>query len=59
MEVSVDVSGSTDAPPVADAPRTSPPAQTTVFDALNRDADAAVQRVIQAHLGRAAKTPAR
>jgi len=59
MEVSVDVSGSSDALPVADAPRTNPPAQTTVFDALNRDADAAVQRVIQAHGGRAAKAPAR
>jgi len=50
MEASVDTrdaSGKT----VSDAPRGQALAQTTVFDALDHDADAQVQRIIAASLG--------
>ena len=54
MDVSVDTqdqSGKT----LADAPRTSPAAVTTVFESQQRAADQRVERIIAAHLGR--KTP--
>jgi membrane fusion protein, multidrug efflux system len=51
MDVTVDVkdqSGKT----LADAPRSDSTLQTTVFDADDREADAAVQRIIAANLGK-------
>jgi len=51
MDVSVDTqdqSGKT----LADAPRTSPAAVTTVFESQQRAADQRVERIIAAHLGR-------
>jgi membrane fusion protein, multidrug efflux system len=52
MDVTVDTadqSGKT----VADVARTEPVASTTVFDALDQEAGAEVQRIVQASLGRA------
>jgi membrane fusion protein (multidrug efflux system) len=50
MAVTVDVSQG-DGPPLASAGRSQPVAQTTVFDALAREADAEVQRIVRANLG--------
>jgi membrane fusion protein (multidrug efflux system) len=52
MQVEVDVTQQ-DGPVLAQAPRENAFAQTTVFDALQKDADALVRRVIDANLGRA------
>jgi membrane fusion protein (multidrug efflux system) len=54
MEVKVDVSEQ-GGRMLADAPRTQPVAQTTVFDELDRDADGEVRRIIAANLGRGAR----
>ena len=54
MEVKVDV-GQQDGKLLADAPRSAPVAQTAVFDHLNAEADAEVQRIIAANLGHAGK----
>jgi len=53
MEVTVDV-GDTSGKTLADAPRSTPVAQTTVFDVLTAAADAEVARIIVAHGGAAA-----
>jgi len=53
MEVTVDV-GDTSGKTLADAPRSTPVAQTTVFDVLTAAADAEVARIIVAHGGVAA-----
>jgi membrane fusion protein (multidrug efflux system) len=59
MEVRVDTEDQS-GKALADAPRTAPVAATTVFDALHAEADATVQRIIAASLGRAgASAPAR
>ncbi|MBI5258410.1 MAG: efflux RND transporter periplasmic adaptor subunit [Burkholderiales bacterium] len=50
MEATVDVSQG-EGPPLAAVPRTQPVAQTTVFDALAREADAEVARIVRANLG--------
>jgi len=55
MDVKVDV-GQNLGKPLAEVARTAPVAQTAVFDHLNADADAEVQRIIAANLGRAAKS---
>jgi membrane fusion protein (multidrug efflux system) len=58
MDVTVDVhdqSGKT----LADAPRNDSTLQTTVFDADDREADAAVQRIIAANLGKQVSALAR
>jgi membrane fusion protein (multidrug efflux system) len=52
MEVKVDV-GNTDGPQLSEVVRSTPVAQTGVFDHLNTDADAEVQRIIAANLGHA------
>lgn len=52
MEVEVDVAQQ-DGPVLAQAPREHAVAQTAVFDALQKDADAQVRRIIDANLGRA------
>ncbi|MCH8180704.1 MAG: biotin/lipoyl-binding protein [Proteobacteria bacterium] len=52
MEVEVDVAQQ-DGPVLAQVPREHAVAQTTVFDALQKDADAQVRRIIDANLGRA------
>jgi len=52
MEVEVDVAQQ-DGPVLAQAPREHAVAQTSVFDALQKDADAQVRRIIDANLGRA------
>ena len=51
MQVSVDVREQ-DGKTLADTPRTTPLTATTVFDAQLRAADAQVQSIIAAHLGR-------
>ena len=53
MEATVDVAD-TSGKTLADAPRTAPVAQTTVFDVLTADADAEVARIIVANGGGAA-----
>jgi membrane fusion protein (multidrug efflux system) len=53
MDAEVDVSKQ-DGKTLADAPRTSPVAQTQVYSALDKGAEAEVQRVIAANIGRAA-----
>ncbi|WP_395702099.1 HlyD family efflux transporter periplasmic adaptor subunit [Aquabacterium sp.] len=50
MDVSVDVSKA-DGPPLTAGERSQPVAQTSVFDALAREADAEVQRIVKANLG--------
>ncbi len=50
MDVSVDVSKG-DGPPLTAAERARSASQTTVFDALAREADAEVQRIVKANLG--------
>ena len=52
MEVEVDVAQQ-DGPVLAQNPREHAVAQTAVFDALQKDADALVRRIIDANLGRA------
>jgi membrane fusion protein (multidrug efflux system) len=54
MEVQVDV-GRQDGKLLADGARTAPVAQTAVFDHLNADADAEVQRIVKANLGQPGK----
>ena len=59
MEVRVDTEDQS-GKALADVPRTAPVAATTVFDTLHAEADADVQRIIAASLGRAgASSPAR
>jgi membrane fusion protein (multidrug efflux system) len=53
MDAEVDVSKQ-DGKALAEAPRAAPVAQTTVFNVLDKGADAEVQRVIAANLGRGA-----
>lgn len=53
MDVEVDVSKQ-DGKTLADAPRTSPVAQTQVYSSLDKGAEAEVQRVIAANIGRGA-----
>jgi membrane fusion protein (multidrug efflux system) len=53
MDAEVDVSKQ-DGKALAEAPRAAPVAQTTVFNVLDKGADAEVQRVITANLGRGA-----
>ena len=55
MDVKVDV-GQTGGKQLSEVARTAPVAQTAVFDHLNAEADAEVQRIIAANLGRAAKS---
>jgi len=55
MDVKVDV-GLAEGRQLSEVARTAPVAQTAVFDHLNADADAEVQRIIAANLGRAAKS---
>ncbi|HSW08663.1 HlyD family efflux transporter periplasmic adaptor subunit [Aquabacterium sp.] len=50
MDVTVDVSDAK-GPPLTATARTQPVAQTTVFDALAREADAEVARIVKANLG--------
>ncbi|WP_290902417.1 efflux RND transporter periplasmic adaptor subunit [Aquabacterium sp.] len=57
MEVEVDVAQQ-DGPVLAQNPREHAVAQTAVFDALQKDADALVRRIIDANLGRARAAPA-
>jgi membrane fusion protein (multidrug efflux system) len=57
MEVTVDTAD-TAGRALADAPRTQPVAATTVFDALDRAADAEVTRIIATSLGRKPATAA-
>ena len=57
MEARVDVSD-TSGKVLADGGRREPVAQTAVFDRLAEEADADVDRIIQAHLGRPAKAVA-
>ena len=52
MQVEVDVAQQ-DGPVLAQAPREHAVAETAVFDALQKDADALVRRIIDANLGRA------
>jgi len=54
MEVTVDVRR-TDGPLVAEAARRPPAAETALFEALEREADARVQQIVAQHLGRAAR----
>ena len=54
MDAKVDVSN-TDGKMLADAQRSSAVAQTTVFDAINRDADGEVRKIIASNLGHALK----
>jgi len=54
MEVKVDV-GNTGGHQLSEVVRSTPVAQTSVFDHLNADADAEVRRIIAANLGRAPK----
>lgn len=55
MEVEVDVSQQ-NGPMLAEATRQQPVAQTQVYDAIQKDADALVQRIISANAGKAAAT---
>ena len=55
MDVKVDV-GLAEGRQLSEVARTAPVAQTAVFDHLNAEADAEVQRIIAANLGRAAKS---
>jgi len=57
MEVEVDVSQQTGAV-LAEAPRTKAVTQTAVFDNLQKDADALVQRIISSNLGHASHAAA-
>ena len=57
MEVEVDVAQQ-DGPVLAQNPREHAVAQTAVFDALQKDADALVRRIIDANLGRGRAAPA-
>jgi membrane fusion protein, multidrug efflux system len=53
MDAEVDVSQQ-DGKSLAEAPRSAPVSQTTVFNVLDKGADAEVQRVITANIGRSA-----
>jgi membrane fusion protein (multidrug efflux system) len=57
MDAKVDVS-KTDGKTLADAPQQRAVAQTGVFDKMDADADAEVQKVIDANLGRASRLAA-
>jgi membrane fusion protein (multidrug efflux system) len=58
MEATVDVSKS-DGKMLSDAPRLQAAASTAVFDALQRDADGEVKRIVAANLGRGSTSLAR
>ncbi|MCW7537631.1 HlyD family efflux transporter periplasmic adaptor subunit [Aquabacterium sp. A7-Y] len=58
MEARVDVSD-LDGKTLADAPRRAPVAQTTVFEPIDRDADALVQKIIAGNVGSGAHAPIR
>ena len=58
MDAKVDISD-TSGKMLADAPRRSAVAQTTVFDEVDRMAEDEVHRIVATNLGRSAKAPAR
>ena len=58
MEATVDVSRS-DGKMLSDAPRMEAAASTAGFDALQRDADGEVKRIVVANLGRGSTVVAR